>query len=31
MDGVLLDRFNWLRKLTNEEGCSSIIFLLAKE
>ena len=31
MDGVLLDRFNWLRKLTKESGYSSIIFLLAKE
>jgi len=30
VNGVVLDRYNWLKNLTKEEGCSSIIFLLAK-
>jgi hypothetical protein len=31
IDGVNLDRFNWLKKLTKEDGYSSVCFLIGRE
>ena len=31
IDGVNLDRFNWLKRLTKEDGYSSVCFLIGRE